>query len=153
MKLIFNLIKLSILALVLALIFHNWTVKQALRLVLSYQLGAPVEIDRARIDLFKAEVEFKDILIHQPEAFNSREILADIPQIFVDFDWPAIWEGRLHLQAVELNVNELNLIRNPDGRLNLLSFKVFQQAGKKGGEKPRREDKTPQVKLDRVILA
>jgi hypothetical protein len=125
MNTIWSFIKLCFLLIILGLIFHNFTAKLILKQTLQYQLGVPVEIQDAKVDLLGSKVTFQNIYLKNPDHFPAG-FLARIPKLFLDWKWDAVRDGKFHLDALELDIQELRVIRNAEGQLNLLSLKVFE---------------------------
>lgn len=156
MKSIFKIIKLTLVVLILAVIFHNWTLKNLLSLGLRLGLGTPVDIEAAHLDFFTQRVSFEGILIKNPAGFQHG-ILAEIPRITLDFNGSELQHGRLHLREAAVEIEDLRIIRAAGGKMNLLGLKVFQtgkkpkeaSAGKDGGPPPFRMDRAL-ISLNRV---
>ncbi len=149
MKAIFKLIKTTLLILVLAVIFHDFTAKWLLTGVLRWTLGVPVAIESAHLDWMQLNILFKDIYIKNPE--GQEGYLAWIPKLFVDLDILALREKRVHFESIEVVVEELRVSRLSDGRLNLSALKSFQNGGgsSSGGQSPKWE---PHFEVDSLIL-
>lgn len=155
MKLISGLFKLCLLLLILALVFHNFTAKLALAMGLRAALGAPVKIEKVRIDLWNTHFLFRGIEISNPYDF-PKGLMVKIPKIFIDLELSSLWEGRVHLEVVEIDVEELRVVRFPDGQMNLLSLGALEPksrerasgrgAEREGGRKPIG------FQIDRLVL-
>lgn len=128
MKSIFRFIRTSLIVFVLAIIFHNWTLKTLFSIGLRLGLGAPVDIEAAHLDFFNQRVTFEGILIKNPSGYQHG-ILAEIPKIKVDFDGAALQQGRLHFREVAVEIEELRIMRMQGGKMNLLGLKVFRSSG------------------------
>ena len=149
MKLIGRLIKLGILILVLLLVFHNFTAKTILTLALRLGLGVPTKIESARIDFLNTWCLFRGIEVRNPYGFPDG-LLARIPKIFVDLEISSLWEGRLHFSAIEIDFDELRVVRLADGRVNLLTL-TDQDATGRRRESP--SAKPPQFQIDEFVLS
>jgi hypothetical protein len=132
-KALFGLIKLAILLIVLALIFHNYAARKALAFYLQSALGAPVEIQSAQVDLLGSKAFFRNILIKNSEDFPEGHI-AKIPYLLVDLDFAAFSDGRLHFEKIEVDLGDFQILRNADGRVNWLNLKIIQNAQQKPSE-------------------
>jgi hypothetical protein len=141
-KALFGLIKLCLLAVVLALVFHNYTSRLALSSFLKITLGVPVSIESAQVDLLASKAFFRNIVIHNPEDFPEGYV-AKIPYLLLDLDFAAFSDGRLHFEKIEVDVGDFQIQRAADGRVNWLHLKIIQEAhqkieppefGKKGAE-------------------
>ncbi|HLD49557.1 MAG TPA: hypothetical protein VJC08_00010 [bacterium] len=142
MKSIFKMVKLLLFGLVLAALFHNWTLKTLLSFGLRLGLGAPVDIETAHLDFFSQRVTFEGIVIKNPAAFQ-RGILAEIPKITVDFDGSELQRARLHFREAAVEIEDLRIIRTAGGKMNLLGLKVFRPA--KTGK--------PSFQMDKVVIS
>ena len=76
--------------------------------------------------------------------------MLDAPEIYVDYNLPAIFKGKVHLQDMRINVEEFAVIRNEAGELNLDSLKVVE--AQKEGKKPGEKGKAPDVRIDNLEL-
>jgi hypothetical protein len=107
-------------------------------------LGAKIHLDSLDVGLFKQSIRIKGLKVYNPPGFPN-EVMVDIPEISVDADIPSIMKGKLHLPLVIVNLNEMVLIKNKEGKLNVDSLKVVE---KKGATK---EEKTPQGKASKPV--
>lgn len=106
---------------------------QAIKSVITAQaarvVGAPVEIGSFSLGIFKQAVRIKGFKLHNPPGY-PREVLLDVPEISVDYDLPALFKNKLHLAVVVVDIKELTLIKNKEGKLNVDALKVAQQKEK-----------------------
>lgn len=126
MTLIKRLIQLTILLLILGVIFHNWTAKFLLTLGLRAALGSSAHVGDVSIDLGKTEIAFRDIVVKNPSGFPDAP-MAVIPLILVHLDAPALFKGKINFHEVALSITEVNVIRNRDGKVNLLSLSTVEK--------------------------
>ena len=152
MKTLFKWIKTLLILTVLAVVFHNWTLKTVLSFALQLGLGAPVEIEAAHLDLFSGQMTFEGILIKNPNGF-PRGILAEIPKIVLDFNPSEIQEGRLHLRQAAVEIAELRIVRVAANRMNLLSLKVFSPSSKSPAPPPINRKEPARFQMDRVSVS
>lgn len=136
MKIIFGWIKTVVFVLLIALIFHNLTARLALSFYLRWALGAPVEVESARVDLLGTKVAFKDIIVRNPDQMPDG-VLAKIPYLFIDLDAQAVTDGHIYFKKIEAEISELNIARTNEGVTNLFALKVMkpetaESLGRKG---------------------
>lgn len=103
--------------------------------------GLDVKIDRMNIGL--PHVAISGLKIYNPAGFKER-LMADIPEVSVDFDLPAFFKNKVHLGALKIDMKELHVILNEQGKLNVNSLALL--VPKKGTGKP------PEVKIDTLKL-
>lgn len=151
MKSIFKIIKLILFVIILAVIFHNWTLKTFLSLGLRLGLGTPVDIEAAHLDFFSQRVTFEGILIKNPSGFQHG-ILAEIPKITVDFDGSEFQHGRLHLREAAVEIEDLRILRAAGRKTNLLGLKVFQSKESKLKNANRGSDR-PVFQMDKAVIS
>ena len=79
-----------------------------------------------------------------------------MPEIYVDYDLPAIVKGKVHLTEVRINLKEFMVVKNEKGELNLDSLNVVQeqQPRKKRAKEPepKEEGKEPDLQIDVLEL-
>lgn len=152
---VFGLIRLLLIGLILAAIFHTWVIKQAMTLSLSYSLGADVSIREVKMDWKNTGFEVRGLEIGNPYSF-PKGLLADIPLLIISLNIPDLTQGKLHFQAIGIDLRELQVMNAPRQGLSLFSLKPFQ-----GGEKPSpaREGGgapwkwSPQVMIDELVFS
>ncbi len=132
-RFISGIIRLALLLIVLAVIFHAWAIKQVLTYSLSYVLGADVTIQEVKMDWKNTGFEVHGLEIMNPYDF-PRDRLADIPLVIVSADMASIPQGRLRLKTVGFNLRELQVMNAAQQGLNVLALKPLQRA--KGVEAP-----------------
>lgn len=125
MKILRRLFKFLLFLIVMALIFHNWTARQAMSLYLRWALGTPVQIESARVDFLGTQVDFREAVFYNPSHVPPG-VLAHLPLIHLDLDASSIQDGHLRFKAVELTVSDFKITRFRDGRINLFALKVMQ---------------------------
>ncbi len=103
--------------------------------------GLGVNIQSLNIGL--PNVSITGLKIYNPSGFKDR-LLADIPEIYVNFDLPAFFKGQVHLGKLKLEIKELNVVSNEKGKQNVNSLALL--APKSGGGKP------PEIKIDELTV-
>lgn len=102
-----------------------------------------VKIAIAKVDIGLPKVTVLGLKVYNPPGFEDK-LLADIPEISVEFDLPAFFKNKVHIGKLKLDVRELGLILNEQGKLNVNSFALVKP--KQGGGKP------PEVKIDELSI-
>ena len=89
--------------------------------------------------------------MYNPQGF-PKEILIDMPQIYASCGIGALLGKKLHIKKIVINIKEIGIIKNKDGKLNVDSLKIMQKE-----EKPETERKGPgeqlPLKIDELILS
>lgn len=126
-KMIWNLIKLVLILAVLAIVFQQFTARFLLTFLLRTDLGVPVEVEEAQVDLLKAQIKFRNVEIWNPDGFPPG-VMVYFREITADSEWSRLFSnGGLHFDRLELDVDNLKLVQPADGRLNFLSTRLYRK--------------------------
>lgn len=102
-----------------------------------------LKIDIAKVEISLPRVAILGLKIYNPAGFNDK-VLADIPEVSFDFDLPGFFKNKIHLRKFKLDVHEMNVVLNEQGKLNVNSLALL--IPKKGGGTP------PEVKIDELAV-
>jgi hypothetical protein len=106
--------------------------------------GLDLRMSRLDIGIFKTSVNIDNLMLYNPRDFEDR-VMIDMPNIYVDYDLPAVLKGDVHLYDMRLDLKEFVVVKNKDGKLNLNSLKVVQAA--KADKKPPEREKSRAMDL------
>jgi len=87
--------------------------------------GTPVTIGGLYLGIFRQSVRIKDLRVYNPPDF-PKEILIDLPEISLDYSLLDILKGKLYLPFIAINLKEMTIIKNQNGRLNIDGLKLKQ---------------------------
>ncbi|MBI3458038.1 MAG: hypothetical protein HY002_19875 [Candidatus Rokubacteria bacterium] len=77
--------------------------------------------------------------------------MASLPELYVDYDFGSLLKGPPHLEEVRIQLEELAVIRNAQGQVNVNSLRsVREQRGDTGTPRKPASAKAPQVRIDRL---
>jgi len=148
-------ILVGILAILLVLSFaKDMIVKVSVEKGVQVVTGLPLKIRGFNVGIIKTLVGIKDLRLFNPKGYKDK-IMLDMPEIYVDYDLPAIFKGKIHLQEMRINMKQFTVVKNENGELNLDSLKVVQaqKEGKKPQEKTAKEGgKAPEIQIDSLKL-
>jgi hypothetical protein len=136
-------------ALVFLGIARDQVIKSIVTVSASKILGAPVRINGLSIGILGRSIDIKGFKIYNQEGF-PKGILLDLPRIRADLDLGALLGRRLHLKHIYVDLKELVLIKNAEGKLNVDSLKVAKKDEKARGKK---ETKSIPMQIDLVTLS
>lgn len=113
--------------------------------------GLRLTMGSFRAGILNTLVHIRNLRILNPAGFKDRTML-DMPEIYVDYDLPAIFKGKVHLTEARINMKEFTVVKNEKGELNLDSLKVVQ--AQKSGSSPKAQAgaKAPEIQIDRLRL-
>lgn len=137
--------------------------------VLETAIGAPVEVKKFNLDLFASQVGIYGFKIKNPKGFKE-PVLASIPEIFIHVDVPAIFKNRVHIWEIRLNLDEITVERNTNGKINLSEIGAVKGSSKPAEkkeaaapsepsqpspahQKPAKPAAIPETQIDSVALS
>ncbi len=112
--------------------------------------GLKISTRSFNVGIFKSAVRIKGLKVYNPKAFKDR-VMVDMPEIYVDYDLPAILAGRMHLRELRLNLKEFVVVKNEKGELNLNSLKVVKSEKDRAPSATQGHD-LPPIRIDDMHL-
>lgn len=114
--------------------------------------GLKLKMGSLNVGIFKTAVSIKNLKLLNPPNFPDRT-MADMPEIYVKYDLPAIIGGKIHLPEVRLGLKEFVVVKNSKGELNLDSLRMVK--AQKEGKAPSQTapGKAPEIKIDSLKLS
>ncbi len=122
------LITLGIVVISLACIsiLKNLIIKSVVTTVASRITGAPVHMDNFSLNILSSTIRVSGFKMYNPNGFPEG-ILVSCPKIKVVYDRAALFKRRRHFLIVEIELKEMGLTKNKEGRLNVDALKIAQQ--------------------------
>jgi uncharacterized protein involved in outer membrane biogenesis len=141
---------------VLLLVFKNFLIKTAVEQGTKKATGLELTIGTMDVGLLASKVDITDMRLLNPPGFPDK-VMIDIPKLLVDVEFASLFKQRKRVEALELNLKELMVVRNKERKLNLNSLTALgkkKQEEKKPAEQKeaKEEGKAPQVTIDKLIL-
>jgi uncharacterized protein involved in outer membrane biogenesis len=112
---------LALLALVALVASFDWLVKRSMMLALSRTTGGDVQIARVQVGFRQGLFHVEQLRLLNPPEFGGGPML-DLPEFYVSYDQAAAATNALHLKEVRLNLAEIGIVIDAQGRTNLLSL-------------------------------
>ena len=115
--------------------------------------GLRLSIDRMDVGLRRSAVGIRGLKLYNPAGFPD-PVMADLPEIFVDYDLGAFLGGKVHLEEVRLNLQEFVVVRDRGGKLNLDALNVVKQSKetKKDKAAAAKQTAAPSMRIDALEL-
>ncbi len=138
----------------LGLVARNFIIKATAKKVVRQTLGVEMDIGSLNVALFDSDVRIEDLKVYSPEGFG-KEPLAEVPLIHVDYEAGSMLKGKPHCTLVELDIHDVEVVRNAAGDLNLSKLKALQKGdGDKPAEggSPSEEGKPVEMRIDKLVL-
>lgn len=102
-------------------------------------LGARVKIQKFSLSLPFQKVRLQEVYVYNPPGFPAEPLL-HLPEVVVQWDLLKMTQGKYVFPLVTVNLEELTVVKNAQGRLNVDSLKAVEDVLKKG---KRKEAGTP----------
>lgn len=154
MKFLKRIFGLIILLLVVAVFARNFIVKFGAEQAVKKLTGLPLKMEGLSIGLKNTNVDIDDLKLYNPPDFPEK-LMANVPDIYVDYNLPDLIKGNIHLNEIRFHLNEFIVVKNKAGQTNLDSLKALQQPKKEGAPKKKEEPAAPKktdVKIDNLSL-
>jgi hypothetical protein len=141
---------LVVILLIVLLIGRNFIAKTAVTGGVKAVAGLEMDIDSMDVGILNTLVGINEMKIYNPPEFSDR-VMVDMPEIYIDYDLSAFIEGKVHLEELRINLKELTVVKDKDGKLNINSLKVAKTGKEKEPEKPGAKKET-EIKIDLLDL-
>ncbi len=135
--------KIILILCALALVFagigitKDLVIKNLIILAVSGATAAPASIDWFSLGLFSRKVKISGFSLYNPSGFSPSKMVY-LSSMEIVYDAAAILRGRLHLPYARIELTEMGVEKNKNGRLNADSLKIARQenSGKPAKEMP-----------------
>lgn len=122
------------------------------RVILSRTLyhltGLRLSIQELGVELLRTCIDIRNLKLYNPQGYPDK-IMAELPQIYIDFNPGAFNKGEIHLPEVRIHLKELNIVKNAEGYLNLSFIKAVREQKQ---QKSEEELKKWPVRIDSLQL-
>jgi len=103
---------------VAAVLLLNTIAREFVQSRLRSETGMDVKIDKVDIGLSTPTISIEGLKLYNTPEFGGSPFL-DVPEIFVEYDRDAMRGGRVHLKLLRINLEEIDLVQDKKGRLNI----------------------------------
>ncbi|MBI4706495.1 MAG: hypothetical protein HY761_01015 [Candidatus Omnitrophica bacterium] len=146
MKKKFIIILICFLSLVVFCVVRDFVIKNIITVVVTNVTGAPTNVGGFSLSVIRQSVKITNFKMYSPEGF-PRDIMIDIPLMRVSCDLPSILKGKIYLKELVLDLREMGLVKNKEGKLNVDSLKISQAKGE-----VKKSTKQMPIQIDLVQL-
>lgn len=130
MKKVFIVLAVVLVCFIVLGMLKDQIIKSVVTVTATQVTGAPVHMDGFSLGVMSQSVRITGFKMYNPAGF-SRGILIDMPTIYVKLDLVALLKQNLHLINAEIELKEMGLEKNKEGKLNVDELKVAKQEPKK----------------------
>src|SRR5580658_9430415 len=103
---------------VAGILLLNTIVKQVIESRLRTATGMDVRVGAVDVGLLTPTVTFENFKIYNTADFGG-SLFMDMPELHVEYDPSAFRAGNLHFKLVRLNLAEVDIVQDKNGRLNV----------------------------------
>ncbi len=129
-------------------LLRDFLIKSLIGTVATSITGAPTRVGGLSLSVIRQSVKISGFRMYNPKGF-SKDILVDIPRMSVVCNLGALITGKIHLRQLDLEIKEIGMVKNKEGKLNVDSLKI---AAEKYGEKEKKSVKQVAIQIDIVSL-
>lgn len=136
---IVRMLVMAIVVLGVLVISKNLIIQTLIAGSLSRAAHVPVSIINTDVSFLRSSIRLSHIRVMNPPGFIDKQML-NAPLVAIRFDVPAFLKGTAHFQEVRLDLKEVVVVKNRDGKLNIDAIK------------PKKEDKKEQKKTSKLMI-
>ncbi len=129
----------------------NTIAQSVLTGALSKAAHVPVKIGSTSVRFLSSSINIRNLRLNNPKGFPEK-LMLQADRIFIDFDPSALFKGIAHFEDVKLDLKEVIVIKNRDGRLNVNALKPTEQE-KERQKRTKSEDKPTKLQIDHMTLS
>jgi len=151
MKKIVSLVVIVLAVLIVLSVAKNMIAKTAISAGVKAMTGLKLSIKSMNVGVFRTLIGIKGLALHNPSGFPDK-LMADLPEIYVDYDLGAFLQKKVHLEEVRLSLKELIIVKNDQGELNINSLKVVKAQKEGQAAKKKAKGEAPKIQIDNLEL-
>jgi uncharacterized protein involved in outer membrane biogenesis len=121
LKWLLRLFFVAVVLVVVLLLCRNAILRMVIEHNIHAQTGLNVEIGHFELGLATPSIEIQDLKIYNPPAFSNTTFV-NIAEIHAEFDRDALLKREFHVTLLRFNLNELNIVKSPDGTTNIFEL-------------------------------
>jgi len=126
--------------LVIAMAFEYIILVSVARNGLKYVVDLQTHMKKIAVQPARGSLTIKGLKIYNPSGYKVK-VLADVSRILMDFKLKTLLEPGAFLDRIEIHIEEINIIRDKDGVVNLSKMKALTPQEKPEKKKPFLADK------------
>jgi len=151
MKIIGKIFFFLLIIIVLVVVARNVVVKVAVERGVEAMTGLPLRMKKLDIDFDKTSIQIEELKILNPKNFPDR-VMLDMPEIYVNYDFPGFLKKKVHLKEIRINLKEFLVVVNKEGEVNLNSLKSPQKKREPPVKKEEKKTPPPEQQIDTLVL-
>ena len=123
---------------ILAFVYREELIRRVAIWQMESKLGMPARLDKLEMGAQRPVIRVENFALTNTSDFGS-EVFIHVPELHFEIDPHALNKRELRLKEVRLNLAELNIVRDKQGRTNLMEvFKKLEDEVSQGRKKQSR---------------
>jgi uncharacterized protein involved in outer membrane biogenesis len=114
----FRCLLLLIVSLVALVLLKDMLIKSLAERRIRSETGLEVRIGKFEVGLLTPTVTIENFKLYNSPEFGG-SMFIDLPELHLEYDLTPMTSGQLHLKLLRLNLTEINLVENKNGKSNL----------------------------------
>ncbi|MBL7170838.1 MAG: hypothetical protein ISS46_02455 [Candidatus Omnitrophica bacterium] len=152
MKKIFIVIVVVLALLAAFVLARNMIAKIVVSVGVKSITGLGLNINTMNVGIPNTVIDIEGMKLLNPPDFKDT-IMADMPEIYVNYDLRAFLKKNVHLKELKIDLKEFVVVKNEGGKLNLDSLKAVQaKAEEKASQEKKEKAQHPGFKIDVLQL-
>jgi hypothetical protein len=124
----FRLLILLLVLLVAGILLLNTIAKEIFESRLAQSTGLEVKIRSVDVGLLNPRLTVEGLVVYNRPEFGGSPLL-NMPELHAEYDRDALWSQKIHLRLLRVNIAQISVIEDTNGRLNLrLAEKQIRQS-------------------------
>src|SRR5262245_14009105 len=117
-KWVFRLCVVLLILVALLILCRNAIAKVLVERQIRNATGMDATIGRVQIGIRSPTLTIQNLVVMNPATFGGSRFL-DVPELRVEYDPIGLLSRTVHLRLLRLNLGELHIVQNQDGKTNL----------------------------------
>jgi len=150
MKIFKKILLIIVLSLIGMVLFKDQILKATITTAGSKIMGVPLKIERFSFKISSQKILISGMKVYNPKGFPE-EPLIYVEKIIVEYDLKALRGGKIHLPLLVLDLKDMVVVKNKNGRLNVDSLPIIQQQSQQKEAGEEKASQKSRAKLDMQI--
>jgi uncharacterized protein involved in outer membrane biogenesis len=154
-----KLLGVILVALIALSVLKNVLIQAAITGSISRAAHVPVQISSTDFSLMKSSIRIKGLRVMNPSGYPDK-LMIDAPLVLIDMDPRALFHGQAHFEEVRIDLREVQVVKNKDGKVNVEAAKPTekekekQKQSQQAAAQPKTTGaKGPKLKIDKLVLS
>ena len=124
----FRLLILLLVLLIAGILLLNTVAREIFEYKLAQRTGLEVKIRSVDVGLLNPRLTVEGLVVYNRPEFGGSPLL-DMPELHAEYDRSALWSQKVHFRLLRVNIAQISVIEDTNGRLNLrLAEKQIRQS-------------------------